>query len=230
MIWYRHWLELRWRLPWVLAGGVLLGLWPQDGLWDNMHRWPGDTASVPADSAAWFSFVSRAWLLSFMGAIVLSGNGFRTWYMDSVGPSDVSLAFTLSLPLSRTRLMWTRMIGSWVAVAGALAAATLTQFAWLSLAGQPVPVSALTASAAMLAVAAAAWVVVCAALLMPTRLVWGVLAYVPAVLVCSPLTISAATTWTAGGRSPWLALAALAVIAAACAAYMRRAARTREFA
>lgn len=93
MIWYRHWLEMRWwLLPFV--GFVVVGAYL-----DALHRGPVS----PDDAMEWFAV--RVWLIGYMAAFFIGGCGLRGLWLHA----HPSTYFTLSLPTARERIVLTRI-------------------------------------------------------------------------------------------------------------------------
>lgn len=118
MIWYRHWLEMRWGLLAVVAFVVVwayLDMLLRGPVEDALLRGP-----VEADDVMeWFAL--RVWSIGYMCAMLIGGCGLRgLWHLHA----HSSTFFTLSLPVSRERIVLTRL-------AATLAAAVLidVQFA-----------------------------------------------------------------------------------------------------
>ena len=104
MLWLKAWLETRWRLLFMLLIGALLLAFPVEVM--------GNLRAAHAERL----FSMLLWLSvfqSFFGAITLAGSGIET-ASPRPGPSDKdserSSLFTLSLPVTRTRLFAIRTI------------------------------------------------------------------------------------------------------------------------
>jgi len=104
MIWYKAWLETRWIFG--LFVGLIVFVWltplwmPLFGLW--LH--PG----IPA-SRIWMAIHLGSVFTSFFVANSLAGSGVNSQTAYSPAPgNDGSMLFTLSLPVSRRRLLFVR--------------------------------------------------------------------------------------------------------------------------
>jgi hypothetical protein len=99
MLWYKAWLETRWRFVFMVGSILLVWLLP---LWLPSH------SAVPA-SRLWFGLQLGSVLLSMLAAIYLAGSGInsQTMYAATTGFHG-SMLFTLSLPVSRRRLLFVR--------------------------------------------------------------------------------------------------------------------------
>ena len=104
MLWFKAWLETRWRFGFVVGSILLLWLTP---LWlpSIGLRVP---AGVPA-SRIWLGVHLGSVLLYVFAAIFLAGSGInsQTTYGATSGFHG-SMLFTLSLPVSRRRLLFVR--------------------------------------------------------------------------------------------------------------------------
>lgn len=104
MLWLKAWFETRWRLLFMsLVGALILALFVEV-LGGARAAHPQQTLSVLLRLTA---------LLSFTGTIMLAGSGIET-ASPRPGPSDKgserSSLFTLSLPVTRTRLFAVRTV------------------------------------------------------------------------------------------------------------------------
>ncbi len=230
MIWYRHWLELRARLPMLAVAAIALGAWPLT-LFDQENavfiRTLG--SRVPAaDAQALALAISRTFFVVWGGAIALCGNGLQTWYMDRLAPSDVELPFTLTLPISRARLVGTRLVAGWLVAVVVASLAMSSQAVAHGWQGRSLAVAPMAAAVGWLAVGMAAWVVVLGGALM-TRGPWILASLVAAIMVCLPLTLTLMMGGMTGDiRASALSLAALVGLAAGAFAFtMRRARRLK---
>ena len=230
MIWYRHWLEMRERLLVLGLAAIVLGALPMT-LFDQENAVFArllEAQGVSVDAEALALAIARVFFVVWGGAIALCGNGLRTWYMDRIAPSDVQLPFTLTLPISRGRLMGTRLLAGWllaVIVAALVVSSRLVAHAAL---GGDLPVAPVAGAAVLLAVGIAAWVVVLGGILM-TRglLLFGAL--FAGILVCLPLSLTLMMGGiTAHVPSVALSLLALASVASGAFAFTMHRARRLE--
>jgi len=104
MLWYKAWLETRWRFLFLIGSILLVWLEP---VWMpalGMKLPP----SLPA-SRLWLALQLGSILLSLFAAIFLAGSGVnsQTTYGLTSGFHG-SMLFTLSLPVSRRRLLFVR--------------------------------------------------------------------------------------------------------------------------
>lgn len=106
MLWMKAWLEIRWRLMFAL--GIVLA--PLGGFYFKT------AGSSPAGAAIVMNFVAFLWLFC---AVVLAGAGIRTQSpIQGTKGLHGSTQFTLSLPVSRLRLLSVRAGMGLAAVVG----------------------------------------------------------------------------------------------------------------
>lgn len=95
MLWYKAWLETRYRFAFTLACSIALMALPH---------------ALPAPPARWWiGFAMQASFLSAFAAVYTAGSGInsQTFYAATSGFHG-SMYFTLSMPVSRLRLLLTR--------------------------------------------------------------------------------------------------------------------------
>lgn len=99
MLWFKAWLETRWRFAFLIGSMLLSWLMP---------LWLPSLSAVPS-SRQWFGLQLESVLLSIFAAIYLAGAGInsQTMYAATSGFHG-SMLFTLSLPVSRRRLLLVR--------------------------------------------------------------------------------------------------------------------------
>lgn len=104
MLWYKAWLETRWRFVFMLGSILLLWLAPQFLPFFGFRLPPGVLAS-----RIWMAVHLASVLLYIFAAIFLAGSGVnsQTTYAATSGFHG-SMLFTLSLPVSRRRLLLVR--------------------------------------------------------------------------------------------------------------------------
>jgi len=99
MLWYKAWLETRWRF--VFLTGLILLVW-------LLPLWLPSHLAIPV-SRQWFGLQLESALLSVFAAIYLAGAGINTQTMYAATSGfHGSMLFTLSLPVSRRRLLFVR--------------------------------------------------------------------------------------------------------------------------
>jgi hypothetical protein len=102
MLWFKAWLETRWRFAFLAGSTLLIWLTP---LWIPAT---GVHTSVPA-ARFWMVIQLASVLLFIFTAIFLAGSGINTQGMYTFTPGfHGSMLFTLSLPISRRRLLFVR--------------------------------------------------------------------------------------------------------------------------
>lgn len=104
MLWLKAWLETRWRLLFMLLMGALMLALPFEALGSARAAHPQQLVAI---------LLRISIFVSLIGAILLAGNGIETT-SPRPGPSakgsESSTLFTLSLPVTRTRLFAVRTI------------------------------------------------------------------------------------------------------------------------
>jgi ABC-type transport system involved in cytochrome c biogenesis permease component len=163
MIWYRHWLEIRWALLLLLALYLVFNPGssnPPNALrWDvwfalPMHPFGPELSSTPLGEAignrigVWATFAGRIPWIGFVTAWLLAGSGVQSLFhpRGSMAGNDMH---TLTLPVSRARLVLTRYLS---ALALALALGLIVSAIGLAafyLGGVSVPLSAIARSLAL---------------------------------------------------------------------------------
>ena len=149
MIWYRHWVEMR--LGVLMFAGLCI--WSGVSVRGPWHSLEYGLAlpltplgqAIGADGVlVWAEFAGRILPFSLAASFALAGAGFRTFFMP-VAP----VVYTLTLPISRTRLIWTRLAaGLGVACVGA-AVLTAGGVVWFTMRGQTVPMAEVLQSLAL---------------------------------------------------------------------------------
>jgi hypothetical protein len=193
--------------------------------WDSWRLFPWDPFGQPLadtrlaqaigdDVLVWSRFAGRILPLTFVAALVLAGNGVR----GLMYPSDASASYTLTLPISRTRLVWTRLVAAVgaVALAGVLVSAAYA--AVLVMLGQSVPLVPVVQSLALGVLCAATSLALGGAIVASVHHPWAWLFFFAAVFPPLIVPISYTVAAPARGEVPWGPLAAgLAITALAVA-------------
>ena len=227
MIWYRHWMEMR---PGVLAfaglcvwfGYSLVGPWRSLEYGQPLPLTPlGQAIGVQA-VLVWAEFAGRILPFSLAASLALAGAGFRTLFMP-VAP----VVYTLTLPISRTRLIWTRLAaGLGVACVGAMVLSAAGVL-WFTMRGQTVPIAAVLQSLVLGAVVLATMLAIMSAFVTALPTGWAFLGFLPLVALAIPnsYVISA----PARADVPWLALGGYVVALVAALLFTLAYVRTREY-
>jgi hypothetical protein len=227
MIWYRHWMEMRLNVL-VFAGLCAWFAFSIVGPWHSLEFGQPLPLSplgqaVGADAVqVWAEFAGRILPFSMAASLALAGAGFRTFLMP-VAPT----VYTLTLPISRAQLIWTR-VATALAIAGAGAAvATAGGVAWFTMHGQTVPLAAVVQSMLLGMVVLSAMLAVLSAVITALPIAWAFLGLLAIMALAIPnsYVISA----PARGDVPWLALGAYASATIAAMLFTLLYVRTREY-
>jgi len=161
VIWYRHWLELRRPLALLLALAVVAGFFFAENLGDEVGRLSvGDeplrrgiardfgpllSVMTPTQTVALAMHAQSTVYLVLLAVLVLAGNGLHIMDVSDGGwgggaTLPVRAApYTLSLPLSRARLIVTRVAAGYAAGVLFFALSLLVHRLVISAAGHDVP-------------------------------------------------------------------------------------------
>jgi len=103
MLWFKAWLEVRWRFFFMVGSILFVWLTP---MWITAT---GVHSGVPA-ARLWMAIQLASVLLFIFTAIYLAGSGINTQGIYTFTPGfHGSMLFTLSLPISRRRLLFVRV-------------------------------------------------------------------------------------------------------------------------
>ena len=229
MIWYRHWLELRTGLL-VMAGLSLFMALTVPGPFrllefgqtlpeTRLGQTIGDRVLV------WAEFAGRTPFFVFVATLALAGAGF-----DSLlRPSGAAVAYTLTLPISRTRLICTRLAAALAATALAGALLSAAGAAILAARGHGIPLVPVAQSLALgVALAAALLAVVGALVTLLGCYAWTWLAYF-VLYLATMLPISYIASGPARGDAPWIPLIACLTVIPPAVAFTVRVAWVKEY-
>jgi hypothetical protein len=150
MIWYRHWIEMRGGLfvAAILMAfmSLLCQLFVSGGTNWFAHSGriikeldaltPHLAAMGPAHFLPWGAHTWASAAAAVMVGIFLAGTGIRT---NGFQPGHLSMYYTLTLPISRFELIWTRFASACAAVYVLFAAMLVVDCAVLLVMRQPVP-------------------------------------------------------------------------------------------
>ena len=147
-IWYRHWLEIRFRVTIAGIAAALLCLLPVRAALLGAAGPPPEL-----DRSPWVAEHIRSSGTLLLASLVLWGTGVRTGIVAADHPS---LYYTLTLPAARFTLIWTRFVVGAAATAALFAALLTAVAAALLLAGRGASLGAMALTsvlAGLLAVA-----------------------------------------------------------------------------
>jgi hypothetical protein len=231
MLCYRYWLEYRFRLLVVAAFAVWTGIITPE--WARLSpsaakellgtRLP---RSMELESLnAWVALAGQMSFFAWGVALCLMGNGLRTAFL----PRHPSIGYTLTLPVSRRRLISTQQA---LSCASALIAAALTlavRFAEMWLRGDRIPFIPLGVSIALATVFVIAWIALLSALSMVMHELWTLLAALPLFVISNRWIWVTVTALPAYGEFPWISVASLLMITASALAFSLIQSRIQEF-
>jgi hypothetical protein len=190
-LWYRHWLELRFPAL-ILLLVVVFSVYSFDRELSQLTARLESTGRLPAAGARWFrplaetlpprevitliahadSLVMLVWATAFL----LSGNGFGVPFGSgsrSRGTASGAIQYTLSLPVTRTTLVLTRVAAGGAGALLLLALASAGNAAVLSSRGLPLLPGPMVAIAGVGLLASLFWIAAAAMLVMILGQGWG---------------------------------------------------------
>jgi len=240
MIWYRHWIEIRGGLYVAAILTAFMSLLSQL-LVSSGTNWfahsgriikelealtPHLAAMGPARFLPWGAHTWASAAAAVMVGIFLAGTGIRT---NGFQPGHASMYYTLTFPISRFELIWTRFASACAAVYVLFAAMLVVDCAVLLVMRQPVPLRPMAVSSFLAGL-----------LVVAVMAVFGVLVplwkeQVSALLFV--LAISAAVHWGwssilrfAGSLDiPWLSIGGILFVTGAALSTAAILARRQEF-
>lgn len=238
MIWYRHWLEMRKGLLFMAGLWLFVGLTvtePFNSLRvDSWHSFSDPLGqeltemrlgqAIGDEVLVWAEFAGRILPFTLMATLVLAGSGLRSL----LSVFDTSAIYTLTLPISRTRLVWTRLVAALGAtvLAGLLVSAASS--AILLARGYSVPLVPVAQSFALGVVCVATSLAVVGALVTSMRY-WLALPTFMALFASTSMPISYIVAAPARGEAPWGLLAACVTITALAVTFTVNRASAREY-
>ena len=228
MIWYRHWLELRTGLL-VMAGLSLLIALTVTGPFRLLEFGQALTETRLGQTIGdrvlvWAEFAGRTPFFIFAATLALAGAGF-----DSLlRPSGAAVAYTLTLPVSRTRLICTRLAAALAATVLAGVLLSAAGAAVLLARGQGIPLVPVAQSLALGVPLAAALLTVVGALVTLVGYPWSWLAYF-VLYLAAMLPVNYILAGPARGDAPWLSLIACLIVIPAAVAFTVRVAWVNEY-
>ena len=230
MTWYRYWLGVRQRLLALAVIAVWIGIstpeWAKSGRSVEQMLGKPLAQSMSTESLfVWAAFANQMAFFAWAVGLALMGNGLRT----ALATRHASISYTLTLPVSRSRLIWTHQAGS-CAVAVIAAALTLAAQCVVLLArGYGVPFVPLAVSIAFGTLFVIAWTAILGALTMVMHEVWAFLAASALFLYSIQWIWVTVTAVPAYGEFPWISVAALLTITALALAFSLSQSRIQEF-
>ncbi len=228
--WYRYWLEARPRL-WMLAAialwmGASTPSWAKSGRTAPELLGTSLALSIGRESLLdWIAFCAQMSFFAWAAAFCLMGSGLRTAWIKR----DASASYTLTLPVSRERLIWTHHAGGGIAALCAAALMLLSQCAILLVQGRGIPLVPLAVSASIGAIFLFAWIAVLSALASVMHEFLALLVSFPVYLISMRWVTSTAASFPGYGKVPWISVAALVTISVLALAFSLSVSRTQEF-
>jgi hypothetical protein len=227
MIWYRHWVEMRLGVL-VFAGlclwlgASIVGPWRSLEFGQPLPLTPLGQAIGAGPVLVWAEFAGRILPFSLAASLALSGAGFRTLLMP-VAP----VVYTLTLPISRTRLIWTRLAAGLVVACAGATLVTAGGVVWFAMRGQAVPIAAVFQSMVLGVVVLAAMLAIMSAVVTALPTVWGFLGILGLLALAIPN--SYVVSAPARGDVPWLALGGYVMALVAAMLFTLWYVRAREY-
>ena len=227
MIWYRHWVEMR--LGVLVFAGLCMWLgFAIRGPWHSLEYGqalpltPLGQAIGAAQVLVWAEFAGRILPFSLAASVTLAGAGFRTVFMP-VAP----VVYTLTLPISRTRLVWTRLTaGLGVACVGATVLTT-GGGVWFTMRGQTVPIAEVLQSLVLGVVVLAAMLAIMSAVITALPTAWAFLGILGVLALAIPN--SYVVSAPARGDVPWLAVGGYVIALVVAIVFTVSYVRAREY-
>jgi hypothetical protein len=227
MIWYRHWVEMRMGVLAFVGFGVwsgvsVVGPWRSLEFGQPLPLTPLGQA-IGADAVlVWAEFAGRILPFSLAASLALSGAGFRTLVMP-VAP----VVYTLTLPISRTRLIWTRVAAGLGVACAAATILTAGGVVWFTMQGQTVPMAAVLQSLALGVVLLAAMLAFMSAIVTALPTVWAFLGVLGLLALAIPN--SYVVSAPARGDVPWLAVGGYVMALVAAMLFTLSYVKAREY-
>jgi hypothetical protein len=239
MIWHRHWMEMRGGLCVAAVGMVVacllfaLVVSGSTSWYAHSGRIIKELDTLTPELAAmgstrflpWGAHTYACAAAAIIVGIFLAGTGIRTNGFQLGHPS---MYYTLTLPISRFELIWTRFASACAAVYILFAAMLVVDCAILALMRQPVPFGPMAVSSFLAGLLVVATMAVFGVLLPLWREQMGFLYF---------LAIAATTQWawptllsfTGSQVIPWFSIGAISLVPVAALSTAAILARRREF-
>jgi hypothetical protein len=227
MIWYRHWIEMRGGLcmaaifmalmcllfPVVVAGSTSWYAHSGRIIKELNALTPKLTAMGAARFLPW---AAHTWVSAWAAVIVgifLAGTGIRT---NGFQPGHPSMYYTLTLPISRFELIWTRFASSCAAVYVLFAAMLVFDCAVLLIMRQPVPLGLMAVSSFLAALLVVPMMAVLGVLVPLWKEVSGIIyVYVVAIWAAIQWAWAPLLRFIGSPSIPWLWIGAIILVTGA---------------
>ena len=229
MIWYRHWLELRTGLV-VMAGLSLFMALTVTGPFHSLEFGQALTETPLGQTIGdrvlvWAEFAGRILPFIFVATCALAGAGFDSLLLP---PAGAAVTYTLTLPVSRTRLICTRLAAALAVTVLAGVLLSAAGAAILLARGHGIPLVPVAQSLALGVTLAAALLAVVGALVTLLGHRWTWLAFM-ALFAATIWPISYIVAGPARGDVPWVPLIACLTIIPPAVAFTVRVASVKEY-
>ena len=229
--WYRYWLEFRPRLLVVAAFALWTGIRTPE--WAKLSPAAAKellgtplAQSIGLESLnAWSAFAGQMAFFAWVVGVCLTGNGLGTAFMRR----HASISYTLTLPVSRSRLISTHQALNCAAAFIAAALALAAQYATLWLRGEDVPFIPLAMSIAFATLFVIAWIAFLSALSMVMHDGWALVVAIPLFILSVRWIWVTVTAFPAYGEFPWISVAALLALITLALAFSLSMSRIQEF-
>ena len=231
MIWYRYWLELRPRLLVLAVIAILIGLSVPDrtksgGFDPDFMLKTALAQALGKDKIfTWITLTNAISFFAWVASVCFMSNGvFMPWQRH-----HASVNYTLTLPVSRQRLIAIYQFGNCVAALGVASLGMTSYCLALVKQGHEFPIVPLGISLAFGSLFVIAWMTILGGLTLVMHELWALLASIPLFLISIPWVRSTVTLLPAFGEFPWISVAALVTISVLALAFSLSVSREQEF-
>ena len=239
MIWYRHWLELRSVAVGLIAAAGVLGpfYFRRELLEPGAYRGNGYEANLlrplidslePLELTALGQHLEFLWLAILFGSMFLATDGLRTFtnQFGRTGLVTTTAEYTLSLPVSRRRVVLTRIAAGYLLGAVALTLALTANVVALKVFDRAVPFVPMLIATGFATLVVLLWICVLISMIAIAGGGWGMFLTLICMVFGSPMAMWGMSA-AAGGTLGW-PLLLLFVVVLAFAVYVSVAIVTAE--
>ena len=224
MIWYRHWLELRSTAVGLIAAAAVLGPFylRRELLDPGPYRGNGYEANLlrplidslePLQLTALERHLEFLWFAILFGSLFLAADGLRifTNQFGRTGLVTTTAQYTLSLPVSRHRVVLTRIAAGYLLGAVALTLALAANVVVLKLFDRGVPFVPMLLATGFATLVILFWICILISMLVIAGSGWGVALTLIGMLFGSPVAMWGMSA-AAGGTLGWPLLLLFVVV------------------